>query len=135
MALTSAQIELIRESFAKLQPDPVIAERFYERLFEIAPDLRALFRSDMTGQGMRFMSTLGVIVDHLGDPIALEPYVDQLAKGHAVYGVKPAHFQPMGRALILTMEEALGADLPEGAAEAWEAAYDLLAKRMIALGH
>ncbi len=60
MTLTTAQIDLIRDSFHRLQPDVQTAsELFYVRLFEIAPELRGMFRSDMAGQGMRFMSTLG----------------------------------------------------------------------------
>ena len=133
MRLTSAQIDLIRDSFHRLEPDAEVAEKFYDRLFEIAPELRALFRSDMTGQGMRFMRTLRVIVQHLDEPEALHPYLELLAKGHAAYGVKPEHFHPMGQALIWTMQEALGETFPEGAAAAWEAAYDHLAQEMIAL--
>jgi hypothetical protein len=36
MNLTSAQIGLIRDSFHLLEPDAEIAEKFYDRLFEIA---------------------------------------------------------------------------------------------------
>jgi len=132
--LTPEQIALIRDTFHMLEPDPVIAERFYDRLFQIAPELRSLFRPDMTGQGMRFMTTLGIIVQHLDDPVALEPYVRRLAEGHAAYGVKPAHFRPMGQALIDTMRAALGRRFPKGADKAWMAAYDHLARRMIELG-
>ncbi len=132
MTLTAARIDLIRDSFHRLQPDVAAASRlFYHRLFEIAPEFRAMFRSDMDGQGMRFMSTLGVIVQHLDDPQALRPYLERLAQGHAAYGVKPEHFQPMGQALILTMQEIIGEDFPEGAATAWEAAYDHLAREMV----
>ncbi|MFQ5567035.1 MAG: globin, partial [Paracoccaceae bacterium] len=74
MNLSTAQISLIRDSFHMLEPDAEVAEKFYDRLFEIAPELRAMFRSDMTGQGMRFMRTLRVIVQHLDEPEALQPY-------------------------------------------------------------
>jgi nitric oxide dioxygenase len=87
----------------------------------------------MTGQGMRFMRTLRVIVQELDEPEALRPYLEKLAQGHAAYGVKPEHFHPMGQALIWTMQQALGEDFPEGAAAAWEAAYDHLSREMIAL--
>jgi nitric oxide dioxygenase len=133
MNLTPAQIDLIRDSFHRLEPDVEVAEKFYDRLFEIAPELRALFRSDMTGQGMRFMRTLRVIVQDLDNPEALHPYLERLAQGHAAYGVKPEHFHPMGQALIWTMQQALGEDFPEGASAAWEAAYDHLAQEMIVL--
>jgi hemoglobin-like flavoprotein len=132
MTLTTAQIGQIRASFHRLQAEPeTSSELFYQRLFEIAPELRPMFRSDMTGQGMRFMTTLGLIVQHLDDPGALSPYLERLAEGHAAYGVKREHFHPMGQALIRTMREIIGAGFPDEAATAWEAAYELLADQMV----
>ncbi|HUS55252.1 MAG TPA: globin domain-containing protein [Thermohalobaculum sp.] len=133
MNLTTAQIEMIRDSFHCLEPDAEVAEMFYDRLFDIAPELRAMFRGDMTGQGMRFMRTLRVIVQYLDEPEALRPHLEKLARGHLAYGVRPEHFHPMGQALIWTMQESMGEAFPEGAALAWEAAYDRLADEMIAL--
>ncbi len=132
MTLTTAQIGLIRDSFHRLEPDVETAsELLYVRLFEIAPELRSMFRSDMTGQGMQFMRTLGLIVQHLDDPETLRPHLEHLAQGHAAFGVKPEHFRPMGQALIWAMRETLGETFPEAAAAAWEAAYELLAREMV----
>lgn len=132
MTLTTAQIASVRDSFHRLPPDLESASGlFYERLFEIAPELRDMFRTDIRGQGMRFMSTLGVIVQYLDDPDALDPYLERLAQGHAAYGVKPEHFRPMGQALIQTMREMLGDKFPEGAGAAWEAAYEHMARKMV----
>ncbi|MGD8310860.1 MAG: globin domain-containing protein, partial [Chromatiales bacterium] len=76
MALTKAQIRLIRESYKLLKPEVEEAsELFYQRLFEIAPEVRPLFRHDMAGQGMRFMNTLGIILRDIDDEEALEPYL------------------------------------------------------------
>ncbi len=145
MTLTTAQIGLIRDSFHRLQPDVETAsEHLYERLFEIAPELREMFRCDMASQelremfrcdmasqGMQFMSTLGVILQHLDDPEALHPHLKHLAQGHAAFGVKPEHFRLMGQALIWAMRKTLGENYPEGAAAAWEVAYELLAREMV----
>ena len=132
MRLTEQEIALLRESFDLLQNEEQEAsQRFYDRLFEIAPEVRPMFPPDMTEQGMKFMSTLGVILDHLGHPAALEPYLDNLAKGHAAYGVRPEHFRPMGQALVDTMRETLRDEFPEGAGAAWHAAYDQFALEMI----
>jgi len=133
MNLTAAQIELIRDSFHSLEPDVAAAEMFYDRLFSIAPELRPMFRSDMTGQGMRFIRTLRVIVQNLDEPEALHPLLEMLAKGHKAYGVKPEHFRPMGQALIWTLRQTMGDAFPEGAEIAWEIAYDNLAQEMVAL--
>ena len=59
--------------------------------------------------------------------------LEQLAKGHAAYGVKREHFRPMGQALIATMRETLGDRFPKGADAAWEVAYDHLAQEMAQL--
>jgi len=135
MALTKAQVDLIRESFALLKPDVQTAsEVFYERLFEIAPQVRPLFRGDIAGQGMKFMTTLGLIVDDIDNPVVLEPYLRQLAEGHAAYGVKPEHYAPMRQALIETIRETLGERFSAEAEAAWEAAYDHLADAMIRFG-
>lgn len=132
MKLSNPEIALLRESFHRLRlAEQAASDRFYERLFEIAPELRPMFRTDMAEQGMRFMSTLGVILDHLDRPEALERYLDDLARGHAAYGVRPEHFQPMGQALIDTMRETLGDAFPRGADTAWKTAYDELAQEMI----
>ncbi len=132
MTLTTAQIDLIRDSFHRLEPDVETAsELLYERLFEIAPELRAMFRSDMAGQGMQFKSTLRVIVQRFDDPETLRPYLEDLARGHAAYGVTPEHFRLMGQALIWAMRKTMGEEFPEGADAAWEAAYELLAREMV----
>ena len=132
MTLTTAQIGLIRDSFHRLEPDVKRAsELLYQRLFEIAPELREMFRGDMAGQGMQFMSTLGVIVRHFDDPETLRPHLEHLAQGHAAFGVKPEHFRPMGQALIWAMQKTMGENYPEGAAAAWEVAYELLAREMV----
>lgn len=107
------------------------SEAFYARLFEIAPELRKLFREDLNGQGMRFMTALGAILDHIHDAEALAPHLERLAKGHVKYGVTPEHFRPMGEALIWTMREALGDDLSPEAEGAWRVAYDHLASEMV----
>jgi len=134
MDLTLAEIALMRESFTLLKADAQAAsEIFYDRLFEIAPEVRSMFRSDMAGQGMRFISTLGLILQEIDNPENLEPYLRDLARGHAAYGVKPEHFRPMGEALVRTMQETLGERFPEGADAAWIAAYDDLASEMVRL--
>jgi len=40
---------------------------FYKRLFETAPELKALFKGDMQQQGKRLMSMIGVAVGKLND--------------------------------------------------------------------
>lgn len=126
------EVSLLRESFQNLRDlgGDAAAAAFYERLFSIAPETRALFRTDLSEQGMRFMRTLGIILDHISDPARVAPYLRHLAEGHALYGVRPEHFAPMCEALIQTMREVLGDEFSEETAAAWRAAYDAFAAEM-----
>ena len=66
--MTPEQVRSIQESFAKVAPiADTAAALFYNRLFEIAPDAKPLFRGDMTEQGRKLMKTLTVVVNGLGN--------------------------------------------------------------------
>ena len=64
--MTPQQIALIQTSFGAVLPIAgVAAELFYERLFQLDPTLRPLFRGDLKEQGRKLMSTLHLVVDGL----------------------------------------------------------------------
>jgi nitric oxide dioxygenase len=66
--MTPDQVKLVEESFAKVGPiADTAAALFYNRLFEVAPEVRPLFRGDMTEQGRKLMKTLAVVVNGLGN--------------------------------------------------------------------
>jgi hemoglobin-like flavoprotein len=104
---------------------------FYGRLFEIAPDVKPLFRGDMTEQGRKLMATLGVVVNSLGNLEPILPAASALAKRHVEYGVKAEDYSPVGAALLWTLEQGLGKEWTPQLAEAWGAAYALLSNYMI----
>jgi len=136
MALTDRQIALIRESFTALRDDPKPKSLdFYEAFFARAPELREMFRTDdLAGQGMRFMSTLGMIVDNLEHPGALAERFADLGNAHRAMGVKADHFAPMGAALNDTMAQTLGDGFTQEAREAWEAAFAQVSQEIIDRG-
>jgi nitric oxide dioxygenase len=131
--MTPAQIGLIQTSFERVAPHTdAAATMFYGRLFEIAPDVKPLFKSDMTEQGRKLMTTLAVVVNGLTNLEAVLPAVKSLAVKHVSYGVAPEHYQPVGEALIWTLAKALGDDFTDDTREAWLTAYTTLAQVMIA---
>lgn len=135
MALSETDIELVQASLAEIRAaaEPT-AGHFYVNLFAIEPGMRSLFRDDLEGQGMRFLSALTEIADVLDDPEALESELDSLAKAHARIGVTAAHFPPMGTALMVTLGETLGPSFDGRLSDAWRAAYDFVAREMIRRG-
>ena len=74
LVLDDAQINLVQESFAKVEViSAEAAAIFYGRLFGMAPDLKPLFKGDMTAQGRKLMTMIKTAVYGLDDMGALIP--------------------------------------------------------------
>ena len=131
MSLTTRQIQLIQQSFAKVEPiADKAAEIFYGKLFEFDPSLRPMFKTDLKSQGKKLMSVLKVAVNGLNDLSALVPVLQTLAKRHVQYGVKVDDYTPVGNALIYTLGAGLGKDFTAETKEAWIGAYKVIAQVM-----
>jgi nitric oxide dioxygenase len=134
--MSPQQIDLVQASWQRLKPlQATVAELFYGRLFEIAPDTRPLFRRDIHAQGAMLMKTLDVVVGSLHELPAVLPVAAQLAQRHVGYGVRPAHYDSVGSALLWTLEQALGADFTPALRDSWAGAYGALAGAMKAAAY
>jgi hemoglobin-like flavoprotein len=124
-------ISLVRESFDLVEPiAPQAAALFYANLFEADPALQALFGGDMVAQGAKLMQMIGVAVATLDTPEVLLPALRQLGQRHAGYGVKEAHYEIVGDALLKTLQQGLGAAWTPEVESAWIDVYGLLASTM-----
>ena len=131
--MTPVQIELIQTSFAKVAPiSEQAAAIFYARLFELAPQVRVLFKGDMVEQGRKLMAMLKTVVGTLDKLDVLVPVAQRLAERHVAYGAQPAHYAVVGQALLDTLQAGLGADFTPETREAWASAYGTLSSVMIA---
>jgi hemoglobin-like flavoprotein len=123
---------LVQESFALVAP---IADEagllFYDRLFQLDPGLRHLFRGDMRDQIRKLMQMLTVAVHGLDHLSTIVPAVRSLGERHARYGVTEGNFQTVGAALLWTLEQGLGAAFTAEVREAWTTVYGLLANTML----
>lgn len=129
--MTSEQISLVRVSFAKIEP---VAEEaavlFYAKLFDLDPDLRRLFKTDIAQQGRKLMQMLEIAVNGLDRLDELIPAVRELGVRHHAYGVEDRHYETVGAALLWTLEQAQKADFTLETKEAWTAVYGLLVETM-----
>jgi len=129
--MTTRQIELVQESFAQFAPiAETAAQFFYQRLFQLDPQLRHLFRGDIHEQGRKLMQMLVVAVRGLDDLESLVPAVQALGRRHAQYGVCGAHYATVGAALLWTLECGLGSAFTPDMRDAWIEVYSLLASTM-----
>ena len=130
--MTPADVALVKSSFEQVKPIAAnAAALFYGRLFEIAPEVKPLFKGEITEQGRKLMTTLAVVVNGLDNLPSILPAASALAKNHVSYGVKPDHYAPVGEALLWTLERGLGASWTPPVAAAWTSAYTTLSGFMI----
>ncbi len=126
-------IDLVQQSFAKVAPiAEAAAEMFYNRLFELDPTVRQLFKGDMKAQGKRLMDMIAAAVAGLDDLESLVPVVQELGVRHKGYGVVPAHYDTVGEALLWTLGQGLGEDFTPDVSTAWTNVYTVLADTMTA---
>jgi hemoglobin-like flavoprotein len=131
--MTPQQIELVQTSFQKVVPIAgTAADLFYDRLFEIAPETRALFPADLAEQKKKLMSMLATAVANLHQLGSILPAVKALGERHKTYGVTGAHYAPVGAALLWTLEKGLGPDFTPEVKAAWTETYTALAGVMSA---
>jgi hemoglobin-like flavoprotein len=130
--MTPEQVVLVQDSFAKVVPtSEAAAVLFYDRLFDIAPQMRAMFPDDMIEQRRKLMVMLAGVVKGLGNLKQVLPVASALAKRHVSYGVKPQHYPAVGAALLWTLEKGLGDGWTPQVAGAWGTVYGTLSGYMI----
>ncbi|MDH5527099.1 MAG: globin domain-containing protein [Nitrospirota bacterium] len=130
--MTPDQIQLIKNTWLKVFPiSEQAAAMFYNRLFEIEPSVKSLFKGDMQAQGVKLMTTISLVVGSLDALENILPAVQQLGRDHVAYGVVDAHYQPVGEALLWTLEQGIGDDFTPAVKEAWATAYTTLATVMM----
>ena len=130
--MTPEQIKLVQDSFAKVAPiSEKAAELFYGRLFEIAPQVRAMFPDDLSAQKKKLMAMLGTAVAGLNRLDTLMPAVQALGRRHGGYGVKAQHYASVGSALLWTLEKGLGEAFTPEVRDAWATTYIVLSTTMM----
>jgi len=131
--LTDKLKQLIKESWAKVVPiKEKAAKIFYDRLFEVAPSVKDLFKNtNMKKQGRMLMDILdkaAVSVDDLSPVVGV---LQELAVRHIEYGTQEAHYPVVGACLLWTLEQGLGKAWNDDVKDAWTAVYTIIEKVMI----
>ena len=129
--MNSKQIELVQASFKMVQPiADQAAQLFYQRLFELDPSLRRMFRGDMEEQGRKLMQMIGVAVGALRRLDQIVPAVEDLGRKHAGYGVRDEHYETVASALLWTLSTGLGEAFTPEVHDAWVAMYGVVTSAM-----
>ncbi|MBC7851665.1 MAG: hemin receptor [Chitinophagaceae bacterium] len=130
--MTKDQIVLMQQSWNRVLPiKNEVGIIFYRKLFEAAPQVRYLFKDDVSAQAGKLVTMLGYIVTKLNRMDELLPEVKKLGERHQQFGAEPAHYELVGQCLIATLEEGLGENWTPEIRDAWITAYNTLKNVMI----
>lgn len=131
--MDSREIATVQESFDKI-PDKTkqkLTRVLYDRLFELRPELRKIFKKDIREQRKKMLKVMAYIIDNLHDAEVVGPCMKELAIRHVHYGVKQEDYKPFGEALIFAVSAALGNDFKNSTRNAWINTYQTLSQIMI----
>jgi hemoglobin-like flavoprotein len=130
--MSPEEIALVEATISHLDGQmPELARTFYAKLFAAAPETRPLFTTDLELQGAKFTDMLGYLVRSLRHWTSLEPAGRENGRRHVGYGVTTEHYQIAGTALIGALAEVAAPHWDEQTAQAWQAAYGLMAELML----
>lgn len=92
---------------------------FYQRLFELAPGVRRLFKNDIESQSRKLTDILATALSMLDRPGELNTVLEQLGARHLSYGAEPEHYPVVARALLDMLGNVLREEFTPEVREAW----------------
>ena len=130
--ISDKQITLVRRSWEQLAHSTErLSKKFYDRLFEIDPDLEALFGSRAESTARQFMSMLNVTVNGLEQLDVLQDSLNELGELHCRLGIEREDFEAMGIALIDSIGAEMEQHMTPQIGDAWQAAYEVIVYLMM----
>ena len=124
------QLELQRSLDYLLENEDDFAHLFYSKVFQKAPQVRALFNKNMTAQGRLLTHMLEGIVYSMSRPEHFDMGLKLLGESHIRYGVKQEYYPVVLEALLETIRETLGEMYTGDLMRAWEDALTLITSEM-----
>ncbi|RYY69539.1 MAG: hypothetical protein EOO13_09230 [Chitinophagaceae bacterium] len=132
--MTENNISLVKESWSRVaQLDmELVGGLFYNRLFEILPEVKPMFsRTPLPEQSKKLLTMLSYVIAKLDKLPEILGEVKKLAERHTHYGVTDSHYTAVGSALLWTLEQGLGEHWNPALESAWVGVYNSLAGAMI----
>ncbi|HVJ46471.1 MAG TPA: globin domain-containing protein [Luteolibacter sp.] len=130
--LDPEQKHRLRKTFALVERQSHVAALvFYQRLFELDPSLRPLFKTDIEVQANKLMEMLGAALSLLERPEELTEVLEELGARHVNYGVKTEHYATVGQALLDMLASVLDKEFDANTRIAWTDLYVAISETML----
>lgn len=135
MALTYKQSTLIRGSIPILKErGETITTLYYANLLRGHPELQAIFNPANQSSGRQPRALTAVILAfaaNLHHTAELVPRLERVCNKHCSLGIKPEHYDLVGKYLLQAFAQVLGPQWTPDLHAAWTRAYTVLAKMLI----
>lgn len=132
--MTEQQKKLIKATVPILQEHGLLlSQHFYRRMFSGNPELKHVFNmgnQQNNKQQTALAMTVLAYAEHIDNPSALLPVFDTIGQKHTSLNIRAEQYQIVGKHLIASIKEVLGAEASVDLLDAWEAAYNELASLM-----
>ncbi len=131
--MTQRQIELVKSTWSSVaaMDHVIVGGLFYDRLFEIAPELKPMFHSPIPHQSKKLLAMINYVIAKLDKLDDIVDEVSKLGRKHIRYGVKAEHYAIVGSALLWTLEKGLAENWNKEVKNAWTECYGILSNAMI----
>ena len=103
---------------------------FYQRLFAISAETRAMFVGDLEKQSLLLFKIISWIV-RIFDSRDRDSELEQLAQRHIKYQVKPFHYTYVLMSLMTAFRKTLGETFNDKVRDSWLAVFSVIMKVQI----
>jgi hemoglobin-like flavoprotein len=111
---------MVQESIALLAGHELeLAQGFYGHLFDLLPEVRALFPDGVAEQRIRLLKALLALMESLDAPELVESRLQVLGEIHYHRGIADDQYQYVGYALIRTVRDIFPEDWSTWLSSAW----------------
>jgi nitric oxide dioxygenase len=130
--MTPEQLEIVGATLADVEAhSDAFSACFYERLFALAPETRALFPDDIAAQREKLVAELSFLAEAVSDLPRFVERARDLGARHHRYGARAGHYEVVEQATLVALADALGPEWNQTTMLAWQRLYRLMAETML----
>ena len=122
------KITVLENSFAAIKDNSTaFAATFYDNLFEEDPQLKQLFaKTKMAVEYQKLIDSLVEVLENLRRPSLLSNIVKNIEEKYAAYGILPAHYPLVEKALLNSLKFYLGRGWTPKVEAVWKEGYQTI---------
>ncbi len=129
--LNATDASLVLQSYQQIPDVDKFIAKLYARLFELSPEVRNLFSTNMEIQQEKLQATLTTLVLASSNFESVVERLQALGRTHQEYGIVPEQYELLGEAIIWTLKNQLGDAFEERHEVAWTRFYRIVSDSMM----